>query len=53
MSRKKVISYLVSTADTGYFINIWRKKSDKRKLEIIKFDPKAKKRIKFIEKKRL
>lgn len=52
MSSKRVISRLVSSSNSGFFVNLRRKKSDKRKLEIKKFDPVVNKRVIFIEKKR-
>ena len=43
---------LESTAGTGFFYTTTRnKKANQEKLEMKKFDPKAKKHVKFVEKK--
>jgi len=43
---------LESTAGTGYFYTITKnKKKNTEKLEINKYDPRARKHVKFVEKK--
>ncbi|MCB1172898.1 MAG: 50S ribosomal protein L33 [Leptospiraceae bacterium] len=43
---------LESTAGTGYFYTFSKnKKKQQGKLEIMKYDPKARKHVKFVEKK--
>ena len=50
--RMREIIKLESTAGTGYFYTITKnKKKNTEKLEINKYDPRARKHVKFVEKK--
>lgn len=51
-SRMREIVKLESTAGTGYFYTTTRnKKAQGGKLEVMKYDPKIRKHVKFVEKK--
>ncbi len=52
MAKKTVLLRLESTAGTGYFyVKNKNPKKLTKKLEFMKFDPKAKKHVLFVEKK--
>lgn len=51
-SKKTILIRLVSTADTGYtYVRMKNPKKVTKKLEFMKYDPKARKHVLFVEKK--
>ena len=49
-TKTKEVAYLVSTANTGYFYTVMKKRKGLReKLELMKYDPFAKKHVLFKE----
>ena len=49
-TKTKEVAYLVSTADTGYFYTVMKKRKGVReKLELMKYDPIVKKHVLFKE----